>query len=316
MKIYDRVVIDMETLEVIEEDSFEYEGPVALCGGGGGSSGAVDYPDYMKDFHGQILNYYGFHELYGNTSVIQAINNTMNVAQTGGVAFSNTPYNATSPYDPDTRINNMTNAASLYSAHILLSTPGAWYSDQYIIDLINAFSGMIDDEINDVITPRFTAGMRNINAVQSYAFTMGLSNIEAKKIKAMAEFSAQMYSNHNNNLKENTFNIRQHFGEMTRLTIEANRLGIIAKSEYNSKVTDYSAKHRMWNLELFKFADNSLAAIGSASVHSGTRDVSPAQSALGGALAGAAVGAQVGEVGGLPGWAIGAAVGGIAGLLS
>lgn len=36
MKIYTRVVFDMETLQVLEADSFEYEGPLALCGGGGG----------------------------------------------------------------------------------------------------------------------------------------------------------------------------------------------------------------------------------------------------------------------------------------
>ena len=34
MKIYNRVVLDMETLEVLEEDSFDYQGPVAMCGGG------------------------------------------------------------------------------------------------------------------------------------------------------------------------------------------------------------------------------------------------------------------------------------------
>lgn len=35
MKIYNRVVIDIETLKVLEEDSFEYEGPIAKCFGGG-----------------------------------------------------------------------------------------------------------------------------------------------------------------------------------------------------------------------------------------------------------------------------------------
>lgn len=35
MKVYTEVVIDMETLEVIKEESYDYEGPVALCKGGG-----------------------------------------------------------------------------------------------------------------------------------------------------------------------------------------------------------------------------------------------------------------------------------------
>ena len=36
MKIYTSCTFDMETLEVIDEEAFEYEGEVALCGGGGG----------------------------------------------------------------------------------------------------------------------------------------------------------------------------------------------------------------------------------------------------------------------------------------
>ena len=40
MRIYTRIVLDMATGEVLESDSYEYDGPVALCGGGqsGGSS--------------------------------------------------------------------------------------------------------------------------------------------------------------------------------------------------------------------------------------------------------------------------------------
>ncbi len=53
MKIYTRCVIDIKSGEILEEESFEYEGEVSWCGGssGGGSSGRVDYPGYMKDIH-------------------------------------------------------------------------------------------------------------------------------------------------------------------------------------------------------------------------------------------------------------------------
>lgn len=39
MKIYTRVEMDMASGAVTHEESFEYEGPVVLCGGGGGGGG-------------------------------------------------------------------------------------------------------------------------------------------------------------------------------------------------------------------------------------------------------------------------------------
>jgi hypothetical protein len=42
MKIYERVVIDMESGRVLEEESFEYAGPIARCDGGGGGGPAGD----------------------------------------------------------------------------------------------------------------------------------------------------------------------------------------------------------------------------------------------------------------------------------
>jgi len=47
MKIYTKVVFDMATEETLEEESFEYDGAVALCmgssGGGGTTTNTVDY---------------------------------------------------------------------------------------------------------------------------------------------------------------------------------------------------------------------------------------------------------------------------------
>jgi hypothetical protein len=47
MKIYNRVVIKISTGEIVEEDSFEYEGPLTLCDGGGdGGGGGGDDDDW------------------------------------------------------------------------------------------------------------------------------------------------------------------------------------------------------------------------------------------------------------------------------
>jgi hypothetical protein len=43
MKIYKKIRIDIETGAVTHEDSFEYEGPLALCGGGKGGNTKTEY---------------------------------------------------------------------------------------------------------------------------------------------------------------------------------------------------------------------------------------------------------------------------------
>lgn len=47
MQIYEKIVIDMATMQIVSEVSYEYHGPVAQCKGGGGGTttvkGEVDY---------------------------------------------------------------------------------------------------------------------------------------------------------------------------------------------------------------------------------------------------------------------------------
>ncbi len=48
MKIYNKIVLDMNTLETLEEDSFEYTGPMTWCGGGGGVGGKGGSPSSVQ----------------------------------------------------------------------------------------------------------------------------------------------------------------------------------------------------------------------------------------------------------------------------
>lgn len=47
MKIYNKIVWDMNALEILKEDSFDYTGPVALCGGGGKGGGGSTSASYQ-----------------------------------------------------------------------------------------------------------------------------------------------------------------------------------------------------------------------------------------------------------------------------
>lgn len=47
MRIYTRIVFKMDDMSVIEADAYDYDGPVALCGGGsGGGSSTTNTVDY------------------------------------------------------------------------------------------------------------------------------------------------------------------------------------------------------------------------------------------------------------------------------
>ena len=99
MKVITKCVIDMKTSEIIEEESYEYEGPLALCsgsGGGGSGAGEVNYPDYMKLVHDDWLEGVG-----GNpgTTVDKDVTEAMNEA------LDNSPWVGANEYDPSIAIS-------------------------------------------------------------------------------------------------------------------------------------------------------------------------------------------------------------------
>jgi hypothetical protein len=96
----------------------------------------------------------------------------------------------------------------------------------------------------------------------------------------------------------------------TKLVTEVNRIKIVAKKEQNDMNVKIDEQDALWNLEVFQYGGNLLAAIGGGT--NTPKTPSLAQSMIGGALSGAAAGAMVG--GGF-GAAIGGILGGAAGLL-
>jgi len=108
MKIYTKVVLNL-CGEVIEEDSYEYVGPVAECkGGGGGSSGRMEWPGYMQTQHQTWLT-------------------TMN-----GLMTTTNPYTGVLAYDPTAHISaietQMTNLIAFYDSvgTTLTTTKASW----------------------------------------------------------------------------------------------------------------------------------------------------------------------------------------------
>jgi hypothetical protein len=66
MKVYTKIVIDMETLQVIETECYNYTGPVAECKGGGGGSepdkkynrGMLKISERQQEIADEMFNYF------------------------------------------------------------------------------------------------------------------------------------------------------------------------------------------------------------------------------------------------------------------
>jgi hypothetical protein len=300
-------------------------------GGGGSSSGTIDYPDYMESQHEDWLD------------ELDALITTL----TTGAS----PFAGSIAYDPDTPIAAMLAAATGYDALIgaldmstdvgtAISTAitqmasiddsPTWEdispaAESEISDSVDAFQDVQDDIVENETLPRFKAGMRDINAVQTTAFTLGQSYIEASVLRDVAKYqgdlrmaaflkkdeleAAHTLAKNNFNLtleldqRKNTvviadlalkhlLAIHEFERSVTHYIIESNRIKIVAKKEEFDANFLIDEKDAKWDLEAYQYGANMLGAIAGGTVPN-TAKQSAFASALGGALSGAAVGAQV-----------------------
>lgn len=99
---------------------------------------------------------------------------------------------------------------------------------------------------------------------------------------------------------------------VAQLSVEAKRIHIVAEKEETDQGYSFDENDAKWDMEVYQYGCNVLAAIAGAAAGRSDRRPSAFQSALGGAMSGAAMG---GSIGGLPGAGIGAVVGAGAALL-
>jgi len=333
MKVYTKVTIDMRTLEVVNEESFDYLGPVTECkGGGGGSSGQVGFPTYMEDIHHNWLDgYTGFDPSYGSIdlSMIEAMNN----------ALGNSPYVSATAYDPDTDLDAMDTAIEAFNTvvdAIAVEDDYATYSDAvqtqvdsvisttYIDAEIAAYGAVLDAEYDDDLA-KLQSGARDIGVSMSSGFTIAGADLLAKKERALTEFGSKLYvelERHRNDMITQGVQLvfqahlqRVQFeGDVARMTADANRIRIVAKGEQTREDYGYDEKDGKWDAEVFQYAANLMAAPSGGTALPGdtSHRMSTGQSVLSGAMSGAAIGTMI-----KPGMGtgIGAGVGALAGLL-
>jgi len=288
MKIYKKIVLNLQG-KVIEEDSYEYTGPIAECGsGGGGSSGKSDWPDYMKEHH---------HAWIGELDAVVPATN---------------PYTGVVAYDPASTISTLTTALSAWEGYhtsvglTLTAFKTVWSG--WLTTASADLTAALTAELDTHGTPEFEAGMRDINAVQTSSFVLGKSMLYAR-VGLEAAKLALLNTN-------NAVDLMMKYGESLRSRFHADldfsKLVIIASKEQADRQLELDVEEAKWIFFNYREAGALLGAVGAAAAMSSSAKPNPAASALGGAVTGAAAGAAFGPWGA----AAGAVIGGIGGYLS
>ena len=300
-------------------------------GGGGSSSGEIDYPDYMEEWH-----------------AIELINVAADMIGTR----ASDPYLSAAAYDPTAHLDLMGGGTSdfeavidgegfdaaaawilAFNAALAVIPTGASLSSDIAAE-VAAFTNDHDAERNDVILPRFKAGMTDVNAVMTSAFVIGQSILEAYGARDVTRF--------NSSLTEKAFlQEERHKVERSRIAAiagdsalvaigmkldaekalmhyktEIQRINIDTRRTRTETDLEIDASSAIWDLETYSYGSNMLAAIGSGTSQPISKGPSRTQAAVGGALSGAAAGAMVTPANPAMGAAIGAAIGGIGGLIA
>lgn len=292
----------------------------------------IDYPTYMQTVHSYWLD------------------GTAGAGTTGGLtkaindALSTNPFTGLTGYDPATDITSMATAISTFQSIITMMDAHTDYDtyqaaavaqidatispDAYIRARVQAHATALDTEITTKIYPRFEAGMRDINAVQSSAFIIGKAIIEMdrndKVDKFMADLRFQVDSKRGDLIQAATSEmIRMYlqkieFGRaITALTIDELRLAIAAQQDYKTETKAIAADLGRWPLEAYKYGANMLAGIGGGTTSSVPVDGNKTARIIGSGLSGASAGAAIGHaIGGSSGAGWGALIGGMAGLMA
>lgn len=277
--------------------------------GGGSSAGRIDFPTHMKTIHQDWLNQTG-------TDTIEA-----SMVDKMNACMGSSPYTSMTAYDPTTPLGAMDTAVGAFNTRVdALDYDGDWeaavstavakadaavFDDTYVNADIAAFRSTIDDQIENLVLPRFQGGMRDVNAVMSSAFVIGESIIESMATNDITKYGTDLRLKFN--LQRNDFILkgveavlRNQYAivelekNVAHYTVEAQRMRVAALKEKKDTENMIDVKDGRWDIETFQYGANLLASIGGGTVLPKAVDgPSSAFSAIGGALSGGALGSAV-----------------------
>jgi len=315
MKIYNEVTIDMNTGNIISEDSYEYSGPISECkGGGGGSSGEVKYPQYQEDWHEGLLGSdptspYDYKNIYP-------------------ASLNANPYTTAIAYNPNTDLQGMDTLSGLlttawqnvnpvtdwanFTTQAAQTFDGTIHSASYIDDEVDVYEDKTEDQYATGIVA-FSAGMSDINAVYSSAFVQGMANLEITRLKDISNFKKQMKTKYYegrlnfiataSQMMMTVLQMQLQLGATVITTAsEIKKTRITALTDYEAASTDLNIKDANWELDVLQKTATGLAAMSGGQYVPNEPSKNPIAGALSGAASGFAMGGPIGAgIGGLLG---------------
>ena len=341
MKIYNKIVIDIFTGETLYEDSFEYEGEVALCGGdkdGGDGDQVVTvrYAPYIEAQHSEFLNTVATHRDYlvgtvrssvlVNDSTGHPIIDQLNVR--GHEITHDSPFItfdpivfATAFFGTGYTIASFPSLYDMYGKFMAGLDIDTLFSQTFedtvnapeINDLVAAESDLLDDEITNKVLPPILTGSRDINSVLSSTFIIAKSIPRDTQVKVIEKFSSELkyrmipvaVERWKTHLEWNK-NVVMTYSEIMKLYFSAS----MDLSDFNYSMI---SKHDLWPFTVLDYERAALGALqGATTTNKDVAGGSGMQKALGGAASGAAMGGLIGSTivgGGIPGAVIGGVLG-------
>lgn len=301
-------------------------------GGGGSSSGSVNYPSAMKNVFYNWL--YGWTTAVPDTydymtfSVVDLMNAAMRDGS-GGLPYSatgtNSPYYNLTATDPDGAFFGSASSLSTYVGQspfellklFLLETPETLYTtyatDYAASTMISAFTNDLNTQYNNTIIPDLANGFANINAVQSSSYAHALAQVAGQKVREVAKITGQIKTQ----IALQRVQVKMEWRRLlSTFSIENSRIYLAAKHEEDESNTHYASENALWDLNIYQFGTQVMASISGSSTQKAPNNK---PSTLGAAFSGAATGALIASS--LPdptgtSIVIGASIGAIAGIAS
>lgn len=375
MKIYRKLVLNNE-FEVVEEDSYNYSGSIARLSGGGGYTTA-ELPPHIKHHHihwitGEWDTWtefdYPFEELLEDTLGADTPYTDSN--RTSGAIAYNPDVDLTAMQDGATSYSSEKDSigtpvadwGTFIDGVIAKAAAAGTFPDPDVLDTLSAAmadaltaaaTAMASAPVTTLIAEyeaeakarfqkevsRWTAGMADINAVQTSSFIIGLSLQEREFGKSLDKYSAELrmkvfesvvvpaiqghlkavvtqqtvrdafVSSATKELIALLQHRVQSYKDNAILQADVSKLKIMAKKEENDFNILLDVQEAKWDFDLFQYAGNFLAAPGGGVAVSSPANLSTMQSVLGGAATGASIGGMAGGIGAGAGALVGAGAG-------